>query len=285
MKRTKIALAVGMVLLLTLACATFGGGDQQNNNAANQEQNQEQNNNAQNTEDNSSGGSAGDNQANSDTEAEDKDDQPPDSGAELEGALWETEFGKLLSSGDLAIEGVEANSDYETVGTILTVQFTNLSSDEILVTLPCGLVFVPTTTEEQELMMIQPMEVSLGAGESAEFSPYVVCIEMNAPAPERSSGYTLGYLASEDMLTFAECICGEQLSSELGSMDSVGVQFAAWSISTGGDILSLIEEESGSFEQYLEGLEGDQLVEQITQMMEMFGGEWLDRCGITLEEQ
>jgi hypothetical protein len=287
MNKTKLVLLVGMVMALMLACATFGGGDNQNNNQSNQQNQNEQNNDNKDNQENQNNNNADNNEENkNDNNAGNNDDEdtPPDVDLDLDPSFSGTEFGELLASGDLVIGGITANSDYDTVGTILTVQFTNTSNGEIIITLPCGLVFVPTGSDEQELMMIQPMDIELAAGETAEFTPYVVCIEMAAPAPQTNSVYSIGYLSADDLLTFAECICGVQLSSDNASMDAMGVQFAAWSVATGGDIMGIIEEEGGSFMEYMEGIEASEMLEMVTQMMDMFGGQWLDRCGITLEE-
>jgi hypothetical protein len=290
MKRLKLVTIAVVVMTLILACATFGGDDNNNNNQnqPNQEQN-DSNQGDQNVEgnNNSQENTAGNN---NNEEEKDKDenggsDTPPTTGSDINGSLWETDFGKLLESGSLVMESNNANSDGETVGTILTVRFTNPSNEEILITLPCGLVFIPTESDDQALMMVQPLEVNLAAGESAEFSPYVVCIEVNASAPSLNTGYTIGYLAEEDLLAFAECLCGEQLSTELGSMDSVGVQFATWTIATQGDFLSLSAEEGAALEEYMEGMNLDEFSEMMTEMMGMFGNEWLDRCEITVGEE
>jgi hypothetical protein len=291
MKRFQLVAIALVVMTLMLACATIGIGEDNNNNNQNQP-NQEQNTNTQENQtdegsDNSQEDSAGNND---DEEDKDKDkneesDTPATTGGGVEGSLWETDFGKLLESGSLVMESNNANVDSETVGTILTIQFTNPTNDEILVTVPCGLVFTPTETEEQALMMIQPLEVSLAAGESAEYTPYVVCIDMAAPAPALNSGYTIAYLAEEELLVFAECICGQELSTELGSMDSTGVQFATWSITTGGDVMNIVGEEGAAVEEFMEGMELDEFAEMFADLFSTFGGEWLDRCGITVGEE
>ena len=276
MKWIKIIAAVGMVLLLSLACASIGGGG--NDPAQDQNQNTASGQNDQaNLADQNQGGQQedeGNSAANNDFT-----DQP-----KVDDTLGGTDFGALLESGDLVLDEIQSNADGETNGRILTVQFTNPSNDEIIVSLPCGLVFVPTETDEQELMMLQPLELSLGAGESTSVTPYVACVELAAPAPAANSGYTIGYLASDQLLKFAECVCGEPLNEDIDSMDGVGVQFAAWSVATGGDFTSMLEAEDSALGGELEGLSGDALVEYLSEMFSMFGGDWLDRCGIEFEE-
>jgi hypothetical protein len=64
------------------------------------------------------------------------------------------------------------------------------------------------------------------------------------------------------------------------------VQFAAWTISTGGDFSQALEEDgamAGFFEEeYGDELEG--MVEMLMEMMSLFGGDWLERCEIELEQ-
>ena len=195
----------------------------------------------------------------------------------------------LLESGDLVLDEIQSNADGETNGRILTVQFTNPSNDEIIVSLPCGLAFVPTETDEQELMMLQPLELSLGAGESTSVTPYVACVELGSAQRRQPILATpIGYLASDQLLKFAECVCGEPLNEDLASMDGVAVQFAASSgVATGGDFFF----DAGSRRicpwRRAGGTERGcslDLVEYLSEMFSMFGGDWLDRCGIEFEE-
>jgi hypothetical protein len=265
MKKMNLITIIGMLVLLAMACASFGGN---NNNTANQE----------------TIGNTSENQADQKM-PENNDGDSENSGKEDTGggSLWDTEFGNMLESGDLVVEQIHSNADEETNGRILTVQFTNPSNDDLVITLPCGLVFIPTETDEQELMLIQPQELTLAAGESAPVTPYVVCVELTAPAPAINSGYTIGYLAGDQLLKFAECICEAPLNEELDSMDGVGVQFAAWTISVNGDFTSILEEDIDLGDEFI-GLEDDELVQEITEMFSMHGTEWLDRCGIILED-
>lgn len=287
MKQTKLILIIGIVTILILACATIGGGGNQNNtNQANNSQNQEQDNTQDLPDEANQPADNDQSQNQGEGTGSDTPDSSPEADSELDAALWETEFGKLLASGDLAVEGIQANSeDSDTVGTILTVQFVNLGNDEIIVSLPCGLVFIPSETDEQALMMIQPLEITLAVGETAEFTPYVVCIELAAPAPAYTSTYTIGYLESDQLLAFAECVCGEEIDDFVGSMDPLGVQFAAWTVATQGDFTGLIEDEAAAAGEFLEGIEGSEAVTAMFEMMSTFSSEWLDRCGFTFDIQ
>jgi hypothetical protein len=280
MKRLQVILTIGLVMALVLACSVFGG-DQ--NNTQDDQQNQNNTQEEQNADNNQTGD---DNQNNNATSGnDDTDDKPPTTGFGGDDPLWDTDFGKLLVSGDLEILEISANADEETVGEILTIQVTNTGTEDIVVQLPCGLVFAPEDSDNQALMVVQSLEISLAVGETAEFTPYVVCIEMAALAPSQNSGYSVSHLAGGDLLSLAECFCGQQISRDVDSMDSVGVQFAAWSVATGGDPLSEVgEEDTSAMAEFIAEMEASGMGEMVNEMLEMFGGEWLDVCGITVGE-
>lgn len=213
--------------------------------------------------------------------------QVEDTSPTLDPLLGEMEFFQLLDSGGLNLEGIQANSDEaDTYGPILTLQLTNPGTEEVVISIPCGLVFVPGDDQYQRLMMVQPLEVELAPGETQSSTPYVVCIDVSASAPEYNETYSIGTLADNpDLLKFAECICNQELGDDLASMDGLGVQMAAWSISTGGDFANLSDEEGAMADLFEEefGEDIDEMLSQFTEMFASFGGEWLERCEIELE--
>lgn len=195
--------------------------------------------------------------------------------------------------GDALIEHVESISEEETSGQILTVQVTNPTTDEIVVTIPCGLIFNPgPKSDEQRLMVIQEASDSLLPGEEATLTPYVVCIDSSNAVPESGSTYQIGVMATGDLLKLAECICNETLVDieidPLAFMDQFGLQFAVWTVSDGL-----------SFEEMFEGMEdaggalGEIGAEDFTEEMEEFfggivemfqgvGQDWLEKCQIEI---
>jgi hypothetical protein len=195
--------------------------------------------------------------------------------------------------GDALIEHVESISEDETAGRILTVHVTNPTTDEIVVTIPCGLIFNPGPgSDEQRLMVIQEASTSLLPGEEATLSPYVVCIDSSSAVPELGSTYTLGIMATGELLKLADCICKETVADiemdPLAFMDQFGLQFAVWTVSDGL-----------SFEEMFEGMEeaggalGEIGTEDFTEEMEeLFGGvmemfqgvgqDWLEKCQIEI---
>ncbi len=275
--RTKhFALCLLLLVLLSLACRATAGNpntpDQQNDI-----QNQDQ--------------SAPENQPNQEAPPEEEDTKTPTEEVTIEPTqeIGDFDFFQQIDNGVITIEGVLANSeDEDTFGQIMTLQLTNPGTEEVIVTVPCGLVFTPSDEENQRMMMVQPLEVSLAAGETKSPTPYVVCIDVDAGAPKFNNTYSIGSLVDNpDLLKFAQCICNQELSTELGSMDGVGVQMAAWSVSVGGDFSNILEENSAMADM-LEQEFGDSLgeaMDQFRQMVSMFGDEWLDECEIELEKE
>lgn len=195
--------------------------------------------------------------------------------------------------GDALIEHVESISEDETSGEILIVQATNPTTDEIVVTIPCGLIFNPgPESDEQRLMVIQEASTSLLPGEEATLTPYVICIDSSNAVPESGSTYRIGVMATGDLLKLAECICNETLADiemdPLAFMDQFGLQFAVWTVSDGL-----------SFEEMFEGMEeaggalgeigaedfSEEMEELFGGVMEMFQGvgqDWLEKCQIEI---
>jgi hypothetical protein len=228
------------------------------------------------------------------------DDQP--GGADL--------FG-LVDAGilDLTIDVPEGGVS----GELLHLSFVNTSVDDIETRLPCGLVFAPDG-ELQRMMNLTPFDLELGAGGSTEVTPYVMCIDSSAPAPEQGASYEIAELASGDLLAFARCICEGGLLDEVDSMmGDMSLQIAVWAIADGElpDIDAAIAEADGALSDLLgqEGIDFDEIAEIIDaqgidtglpdgvdleamlgQAMGFFdeyladAGVWLDRCNIELNE-
>ena len=222
-----------------------------------------------------------------------------------------TDFLGLVDAGilDLAIDVPEGGVS----GELLHLSFVNTSVDGIEATLPCGLVFAPDSAV-QRMMNLTPFDLQLGAGDSIEVTPYVMCIDSSAPAPEQGAAYEVGELASGDLLAFARCICEGGLLDEVDPMmGDMSLQIAVWAIADGElpDIGAAIAEADGAFSDLL-GQEGIDFGE-IAELMEAQGidtglpdgvdleallgqamgffdeyladaGTWLDRCNIDLTE-
>jgi len=260
---------LAILLIFTMACQAEP--EQQNNPQPEPQQTQE-------------------NQGNQPSQAEKTpEDLPVDDPSEVSPDPGELEFLQQVQQGVVTVGGVLANSqDEDTFGQILTLQLTNPGTEEVIVTVPCGLVFEPSDAVNQRLMMVQPLEVALAAGETQSPTPYVVCIDLAAAAPSFNQAYSLGSLADNpDLLKLAECVCNKELSTELDSFDGVGVQMAAWSVSVGGDFSQVMEDEDATANMLGDDFGGsmDEAMDAFMQMMSMFGDEWLKTCEIELEPQ
>jgi hypothetical protein len=195
--------------------------------------------------------------------------------------------------GEAMIEHVESISEDETSGWILTVHATNPTSDEIVVTIPCGLIFEPgPESDEQRLMVIQEASATLLPGEKATLTPYVVCIDSSNAIPGTGSTYHIGVMATGDLLKLAQCVCNETLADyemdPMAFMDQFGLQFAVWSVS---DELSFEEmfEDMEEAEGALGEIGAEDLSEELggilggmTEMFQGFGQEWLEKCQIEI---
>jgi hypothetical protein len=201
-----------------------------------------------------------------------------------------------IDLGGAVLEEVVSIAEGDTAGPILTVRLSNPTAQEVEVTIPCGLIFQPgPDSDEQRLMVIQPASVTISAGETAELTPYVVCIDADRSVPGTGSAYVEGTVASGDLLKLAECICLETLATDeedpVSFEEEIGVQFAVWSAAGGFSQETLaedLEEAEGALGAFgeLESMEGfEGLFDAINQLSTAMGGEWLDKCGIEIEAE
>ncbi len=190
-----------------------------------------------------------------------------------------------LNGADL--EGISVNAGNQTFGPILSIQVTNPKTEEVMVTIPCGLIFKPASQSgEQALMVILENSELIPAGETGSLEPYVICIESSSSIPEESSTYEVGTIATGNLYDLAACICQDkeardELQNPLGFQDQLGIQLAVWltadNISV-ADAPGLMQEEGGALGELSQVLAP--VMETITSLAE----KWLDRCGITISE-
>jgi hypothetical protein len=154
----------------------------------------------------------------------------------------------------------------------------------VTVVIPCGLVFAPTEAAQQTMMVVQSLETSIAPGETVEVTPFVVCIDIASPAPGYGSGYEVSYMVDGNLLILAECVCKETLVAEAEDFQALSVQFAAWTVATGGDFTSLLEEEGNAVEGLSGGEEATVYFDAMMEMLTMVGAtDWVSACGIDLE--
>jgi len=201
----------------------------------------------------------------------------------IDASLDDTTLSHLIKSGDMIIEMIESTGG-GTQGQIVEVIITNQSGEEIVFEVPPGLVFSPVETDEQDLMVLDGEVVTLEPGETIVFSPYVICIEADAAAPSSGSAYQIGYLESGDLLAFAECV-DEEAEGTL-AQDDIGLQFAVWSIASGGNVMEmpdLTELEEGALSGLTEEWEAiPGMMETMEEMILVISEDWLQRCEISV---
>jgi len=176
---------------------------------------------------------------------------------------------ELIDAGaiDLTIDVPEGGVS----GELLRLTLVNTTDTGLETALPCGLVFSPES-DVQRMMSVTPLDVSLGAAESIDLVPYVMCIDSSSPAPESGATYRLAGLADDDLLALADCICDEDLLSEVDpAVGDMSLQIAVWATADGElpDLDAAVSETDGALSDVLgqEGVDFD----EITDLLESQG--------------
>ncbi len=194
--------------------------------------------------------------------------------------------GSVLDSG--AEIGVVTASGNGFTGTgNLTVPVTNPTDQPITFILPAGFVFLPSDSGLQRLMVVKTLTVTIQPGETVTLDPFIVCIDSGNHAPDSDAGYSPGDLVdNEQLLQFAECLDGQDLSGSDDMFSGMGVQFAVWSVADGtspSDIQSLL----GNATETPSGAMGQAMSSEFGQMMQPFitamtqgAAQYLQTCGI-----
>ena len=152
-----------------------------------------------------------------------------------EGASGDESLPGLIASGRIDLEGIVATEE-NTIGPVLEVKVRNPTDDELVIIIPCGLIFSPSDSSEQRLMTIQQTSLTLGPGEQGTMVAYVACIDGDRGIPSQGASYSVGAMADESLLVLAECLCNEPLAEQADPSAEIGVQFAVWMTAGGQDM-------------------------------------------------
>ncbi|RLC99814.1 MAG: hypothetical protein DRI65_16890 [Chloroflexota bacterium] len=187
----------------------------------------------------------------------------------------------LIDRGDVKVEEIlNTGEGFGTIGEIFSVAVRNMSSDALEVEIPCGLVFTPNNDSLQPMMVIQKESASVDPGETLDLSPYVVCIDADAGVPEPGDDYTIGYMESGDLLSFAKCLCEDPGTTT----DPMGVQFAVWMISEDINPGDLSDYGGEALQFLFDGNVPDDMGGMVDNALGLSGNgssqDWLARCGI-----
>jgi hypothetical protein len=168
-------------------------------------------------------------------------------------------------------------------GPYIEVQVFNPTDHDVEARIPCGTIFAPGSgSDEQRLMVVQEAAQTVGPGEEATLTPYIVCIDADQAAPGEESSFSYGEMAEGDLLVLAQCVCQENLAASINPMDELSLQFSAWMVAEGRPLGEIPAGEGGAIDEALGEGAADQLAELLS-MLEGLSGTWLDRCGIDLE--
>jgi hypothetical protein len=181
----------------------------------------------------------------------------------------------LLSNNELSDISVSAiTEDNDTVGSILAMKVTNPGDEDLEVVVPCGYIFDSQDSEIQRLMVIQPLQFGLPAGNTETVEPFVACIDADRSAPDFQSVFLPGEMATGNLLVLAECLC----QKELNEISMVTAQFAVWEVTTNAGLMDLMSEEG----------EPPVNPEMFSEFMSGMGfgdpGDILSSCGINIDE-
>lgn len=180
-------------------------------------------------------------------------------------------------------QGSESNPGF--TGSVLEIEVRNNTDEPLEFSIPCGLIFVPADDSTQNMMVVQPLIVSLQSGETVIIQPFVVCINSDKGVPTPDDAFTVGSLADGKLFQLASCFCQEDLQTDRDFQDLLSIQYATWAVteeSLEGDYPSMWE----SLEQYSEEIPG--LSESLQeQMQNIYPGslEWLDKCKIEITSE
>lgn len=204
-----------------------------------------------------------------------------------EGKMYWTEFeaGRIRRA---ALDGSQVEEVILGLGTPSGLAL--LKSGDAFVRIPCGLILEPEEGrgDMQRLMVIQEDGRVVTAGESAQLTPYVICVDAGSDLPQVQVEYTIGSLAEGELLKLAECICDRKLVSEeedpmayLG--EQVGLQFSIWQVSgslTPEELSEQLEQGGGAMDSFSELLE---MFDAIGAMLPDYV-DWVETCGVEMEQ-
>jgi len=186
-----------------------------------------------------------------------------------------------------SIAGNEMNAGF--VGNVLNLQLTNNSGETLEVDIPCGLIFVPEDDSIQQMMVIQPITLSLKAGESADLAPFVVCIQSSNATPSGGDGFKVGSIADSKLLQLSECFCREEIDADQDFSKLMSIQFATWMVADDTDFTDIPIEDGGALGELIGGDSGlgdlGELMGTFITTMAPDAKMWLDKCQIQVGEK
>ncbi len=181
-----------------------------------------------------------------------------------------------------SVQGSESNPGF--TGSVLEIEIRNNTDESLVFSIPCGLIFVPADDSTQNMMVVQPLIVSLQSGETVIVQPFVVCINSDKGAPTPDDAFTVGTLADGKLFQLASCFCQENLQTNGDFQELLSIQYATWAVAD--ETLYGDQSMWESLELYSEEIPG--LSESSQELMQNIfpeSLEWLDKCKIEISEE
>ena len=100
----------------------------------------------------------------------------------------------------------------------------NISSGDLIVVLPAGLLLPSDSSSEQTLMVTLPVTLTLKANQTTAGKLSTVCTQLTKHAPGSSARFTVGDVATGNLAAAANVIARHKWNGDLGA------QFAVWRI-------------------------------------------------------
>jgi hypothetical protein len=102
----------------------------------------------------------------------------------------------LMAAGEIEVQGASMIAGAQPVGQALRVTLANPGALNVVVTLPCGLVFTPVG-DGPRLMVAEPTTVTVTANGGADMIPTTMSLDADQPLPPEGTEYTVGSLAED----------------------------------------------------------------------------------------
>lgn len=128
-----------------------------------------------------------------------------------------------------------SGTTYGHTGKTLSMNLKNISSTKMTISIPLGLVMEPGDSGVQNMIVTEPLLVTLYPQQSEKLEIYAMCIQKNDAGPDAKETFTSRRMASDKLVQVAHLI------HELQVQDALG-QSALWVVSDHQSITTIWDE-------------------------------------------
>lgn len=144
------------------------------------------------------------------------------------------------------VEVLIQESSLGTAGSLISAKLRNDFEGTRTFSLTCGYTFYPTVHDQnQKMILIQPLEFSMGALEWVTVYPITVCIEPDKEVPAREDYYSFGPMAEGNLKKLADCSCAKTISPD-DTFALLTQQIAFWMVAwdkSSKDVITLTNQD------------------------------------------